>query len=602
MQIALTHSTVLRDTGGLLLQSPQNIQTTMNPAIVETDPRFGVEGALSEFDAQLAATATFEKNDRQFNSILQGGGPGGLFPFQQDLNVYTAEIRKRTAAGTGITLRNRFAYDFNNSPFNNVPNLPWTASIEGEVRQPLLQGAGVDFNRIAGPSGVPGVYRGVLIARVNTDVSLADFEAAVIQLVSDVENAYWELYFAYRDLDAKLAARRQAYDTWRQIHVLFNQGPGGQLEASAEAQAREQLYRLEAEVQDALVGQPQEKTNTTVFRGTGGVYNSERRLRSIVGMPPNDGELLRPADEPTMTRNVFSWQEMLPESLVRRVELRRQKWMVKRRELELIAARNFLLPRLDAVALYRFRGTGHDLIGNSNQPFDNAVENLVGGDFQEWAVGVEMLSPFGYRQGHAAVRQAELFLSREHAVLEDQERQVVSDLSDAISELDRAYELARTQYNRRMAALRQLETLGVLLQQADNVEKPRLLDLQLDAQRRLADAESQFYRSLAEHEVAIKNVHLEKGTLLDYNRIFLSEGPWPGKAQVDAARRARLWIGAPHLENYVRDDRIVAAGNFDQQSLPPDPAGEQHLNLPAPVLESDPLERLPPLGEGSPAP
>jgi hypothetical protein len=258
--------------------------------------------------------------------------------------------------------------------------------------------------------------------------------------------------------------------------------------------------------------------------------------------------------------------------------------------LELIAARNFLLPRVDAVALYRFRGTGHDLIGNDTQPFGNAVQDMVGGDFQEWAFGVEMLSPFGFRQGHAAVRQAELFLSRERAVLEDQERQVVSDLSDAISELDRAYELARTQYNRRMAALRQLETLGVLLQQADNVEKPRLLDLQLDAQRRLADAESQFYRSLAEHEVAIKNVHVEKGTLLDYNRIFLSEGPWPGKAQADAAQRARLWVGTPHLENYVREDRIVSAGNFPQHSLPPE------MNERLPTVQPVPgLEHLPPL-------
>ena len=593
IQIALTHSTVLRDTGGLLLQSPANIQTTLNPAIVETDPRFGIEGALSEFDAQLAASATFEKNDRQFNSILQGGGPGGLFPFQQDLNVYTAELRKRTAAGTGIALRSRSVYDFNNSPFNNVPNLPWTTAIEGEVRQPLLQGGGVDFNRIAGPGGVPGVYRGVLIARLNTDVSLADFEAAVIQLVSDVENAYWELYFAYRDLDAKIAARRQAYDTWRQIHVLFSQGPGGQLEASAEAQAREQLYRLEAEVQDALVGRLQEKTNTTVFRATGGVYSTERRLRSIMGMPPTDGHLLRPADEPTMTRNIFSWQDTLPESLVRRVELRRQKWMIKRRELELIAARNFLLPRVDAVALYRFRGTGHDLLGNSNQPFDNAVENLVSGDFQEWALGVEMLSPIGFRQGHAAVRQAELYLSRERAVLEDQERQVVSDLSDAVSELDRAYELARTQYNRRLAALRQLETLGVLLDQADNVEKPRLLDLQLDAQRRLADAESQFYRSLAEHEVAIKNVHLEKGTLLDYNRVYLAEGPWPGKAHDDAARRARLWIGAPRLENFVRDDRLVSSGVFPQESLPPCPAEAVIEVSPTSVRETGEFQLLP---------
>jgi outer membrane protein TolC len=593
IQIALTHSTVLRDTGGLLLQSPGTIQTTINPAIVETDPRFGIEGALSEFDAQLAASATFEKNDRQFNSILQGGGPGGLFPFQQDLNIYTAELRKRTATGTGIAVRTRYAYDFNNSPFNNDPNLPWTALVEGEVRQPLLQGNGIDFNRIAGPSGVPGVYRGVLIARVNTDVSLADFEAAVIQLISDVENAYWELYFAYRDLDAKLAARRQAYDTWRQIHVLFDQGPGGQLEASAEAQAREQLYRLEAEAQDALVGRQREKSNTNVFRGGGGVYYSERQLRSIIGLPATDGDLLRPADEPTMTRNVFSWQEMLPESLVRRVELRRQKWMVKRRELELIAARNFLLPKVDVVALYRFRGTGHDLIGNSMVPFDNAVENMVSGDFQEWVMGVEMLSPIGFRQGHAAMRQAELLLMRERSVLEDQERQVVSDLSDAVSELDRAYEIARTQYNRRLAALRQLETLGVLLEQSDNIEKPRLLDLQLDAQRRLADSESQFYRSLAEHEVAIKNVHREKGTLLDYNRIYLAEGPWPGKAYDDAARRARLWIGTPGLENFVRDDRLVSAGAFPQQSLPPGSGGDPQSGVP-PVVVPDTGEIQPP--------
>ena len=71
--------------------------------------------------------------------------------------------------------------------------------------------------------------------------------------------------------------------------------------------------------------------------------------------------------------------------------------MVKRRELELIAARNFLLPRVDAVAVYRFRGTGHDLAGHDNQPFGNALQNLVSGDFQEWALGVEMLSPANMR-------------------------------------------------------------------------------------------------------------------------------------------------------------------------------------------------------------
>ncbi len=51
---------------------------------------------------------------------------------------------------------------------------------------------------------------GVLLARVNTDISIAEFEAGVRDLVSNVENAYWDLYFAYRDLDAKITARDSA--------------------------------------------------------------------------------------------------------------------------------------------------------------------------------------------------------------------------------------------------------------------------------------------------------------------------------------------------------------------------------------------------------
>jgi hypothetical protein len=582
VQTALAHSTVLRDVGGLVLNSPESLRTRLGPALAETDPRFGPEAALSEFDAVLAAGAFFEKNDRAFNNAI--AGLGTQF-FKQDAHVYNLELRKRTAAGTSLAVRKRVDYDFNNSPFNNDPNLPWTMRIEGEIRQPLLQGAGVDFNRIVGASGVPGFYNGVLITRINTDISLADFEASVTQLVADVENAYWELFFAYRDLDAKLAARQRAYESWRQLEVL----PGEAVNRAAQAQALEQVYRLEAEVQDALVGRPQEKTNTNVFRGTGGVYASERRLRRVVGMPAADGQLLRPADEPTLARNIFSWEEALSESLARRVELRRQKWQVKRRELELIASRNYLLPKLDVVSVYRFYGIGHDLISQADGSFDSALGNLATGDFQEWAVGVEMQSPIGYRRGHAAVRHAELGLARERAVLEEQEQQVVSDLGAAFAELDRAHQIMLTNYNRRAAAGDQLQSITALLRDADNVEKPRLLDLQLEAQRRLADSESQFYRALAEHEVAIKNVHLGKGSLLDYNQIYLTEGDWPGKAYYDAARRERLKLGPSRLENYVREDRIVSQGEYPQHTS----AGQVEHLPPTDPTPADPVERLP---------
>ena len=63
---------------------------------------------------------------------------------------------------------------------------------------------------------------------------------------------------------------------------------------------------------------------------------------------------------------------------------------VRKREMETLAARNFLNPRLDAVGRYRFRGLGDDLIRNGNNASvpTSAVRNLMGGDQQEWSLGM----------------------------------------------------------------------------------------------------------------------------------------------------------------------------------------------------------------------
>ncbi len=48
-----------------------------------------------------------------------------------------------------------------------------------------------------------------MIARIRVDETLADFEGGVRYLVHDVEDAYWELYFSYRDLEARKMGREQ---------------------------------------------------------------------------------------------------------------------------------------------------------------------------------------------------------------------------------------------------------------------------------------------------------------------------------------------------------------------------------------------------------
>lgn len=595
MRLALENSQVLRDLGGALLRSPGTVRTVHGPAITETDPRFGVEAALSAFDASFGMTAFFDKNDRALNNSFLGGGTRLL---RQDIMTFRQQITKTAATGTQFTIAHNTDYDANNAPANRFPSA-WNTNIEGEFRHPLLQGGGVDFNRIAGPNSVPGLPTGVMIARVNTDISLAEFEQGLPDLTSNVENAYWDLYFAYRDLDARIGARNRALDTWRRVAALNRTNSLGG-EAEKEAQAREQYFRFEEEVQEALTGRLIDGTRTLngssggTFRGSLGVHVAERRLRLILGLPISDGRWIRPADEPLMARVSFEWSQSLPEAIMRRPELRRQRWVIKRRELELLANRNYLLPSLDAVGRYRWRGFGNDLIGPSgeNAPFDNAWENLTTGDFQEWQLGAELSFPFGQRRGHSAVRNAQLMVARERAVLREQEREVVHDLSNAIADKDRAYAVAQTAFNRRLAARQQLLVLENKVQNELQVD----LNSLLDAQRRLAEADARYYFSLVDYAIAVKNVHYEKGSLLDYNNIYLAEGPWPGKAYQDAATRESLKMRPGPLNYILSRPLTVSEGETPQLVNPPRPPGTGEI-IPTPP----PMNPAPAPNPGQPA-
>ena len=56
VRITLAQSDVIRDLGGTVLRSPSTVETYWNPAVVETNPRFGVDAALAAFDAQLTSS------------------------------------------------------------------------------------------------------------------------------------------------------------------------------------------------------------------------------------------------------------------------------------------------------------------------------------------------------------------------------------------------------------------------------------------------------------------------------------------------------------------------------------------------------------------
>lgn len=614
IRTALENGKVLRNLGGRfasfggarpqtgeppvsLLTAPTLTPSIYDPAIVETDPFRGVESALALFDAQLSSSLTWERIKRPQN--IDRGAGSVIFPRELigDTGNWRTGLQKRTATGATWGFANETIYDNNNSPIreqnppgsgNVVVPSTWTTNYDFTFNQPLLQGAGVTYNRIAGPDSFENLYgrpvfRGVLLARVQADISLADFEAGVRNLVSDTEQSYWECYFAYRNLEARKAGRDSSMEAWRKVHALYvEQSRGG--EADKEAQAREQYFFFRSEVEQALTD----------------VYRCENRLRYMMGISASDGRLIRPSDEPTTARITFDWQQSLVEALSRSAELRRQKWVIKQRELELTAAKNLLLPRLDAVGRWRFLGMGQDLINQNYNPYNadavdplagsDAYSTLLSGQFQEWQAGAQFLMPLGFRRELSTVRHHQLQLARERARLQDEELEASHALVEAVRNVDTNFALTQTNFNRRVAAERQVDAV-----QAAYDAGTVTLDQLLDAQRRRAEAESSYARSLVDYNRSIAQLHFRKGSLLEYNGVFLAEGPWPGKAYFDAHRRARQRDASIYLDYGHSRPGVFSRGPITQDfSAVGADAGAIQLPPRDPATREEPLLSLPP--------
>ncbi len=566
IHISLQNSKTIRNLGGVtpfgfadgLVGRTAGSATVYDPAITETNPGSvhgefstgplnsalraasvgGVEAALADYDAQFSMTGTapggeasslFSRTDRpqliglagSFNDTANGGLETRLF--------------KRSASGARFSFNNETSYNrFNRGNFGAV-NSTWSTEFQARIDYPLLRGRGTQINRLP-----------VVLARINTDISQATFEASVRNLVLDIENTYWDLNLAYRMVETAKIARDSALATHKKISAeLFF----GKEAVQPEAQAREQYFRFRA----ALEQQLQQ------------LFNTESRLRWLMGLAATDGRLIRPIDEPTMARVEFDWCSVRTEALVRATELRQKKWQVKQRELELISAKNQLLPQLDVGAYYRWVGVGDELVEASRtdarfpDPGSTAFQELTSGDYQEAGIAFNFFMPVGFRRQLAGVRNAQLSLAREKAQLEDMELNQVHLLSTAVRDMDANYVQAQSHFNRLSASEKEVAALSAVFKGG-----MATVDLVLEAQRRRAEAQSEFYRTLAEYSKKIAEVHFRKGSLLEYNNIQLAEGAWPHKAYWDALGRARERDASYFLNYGWTRPNVVSQGPVPQ--------------------------------------
>lgn len=601
IHLCLSNSKVIRERGQFLapsnplLTNPETLESIYDPAIQETSIQFGnrgVEAALADFDAQLTSQMIWGRDERVQNSLFGFGQEPGQ-TLQQDTANFNTRLEKPIATGGLVAVNHNVDYEFNTAD-NRLFDSVYTGDVSAEFRHPLLAGFGVDFNRIAGPQP-RNVNRqiqftnGVLVARINNDIKIAEFQRAARNLLREAEEAYWNLYLAYRVYDAEIIAQKSSLQTWRLVQERLEQGlQGGG--AADEAQARASYFDSRARVEAAL----------------GDLYRSELELRRITGLPVNDGSVLRPLDEPIIAEFSPDWHTALCEALTSRAELRRQKWQIKSFELQLVAAKNLAQPNLDFISRYRVNGFGDKLLAENDDDEAGSQEGLNGfyntltdGDQTGWDLGVELSVPIGLRQAKAQVRHYELRIAKARAGLETMEHEVSHELAVAFQEVDRFYKVAQTRLNGRIAAAEQVEAnetrfnLGGIgggggEDGGGGGSGAAYLDILLRSQIALAQAESAYWQAVVQYNQAIADLYVAQDTLLERNGVTLSEGSWTPQAYKQALRSA--WHRSHAFKNPLLDTE-------------PDPFAIEGEKFPTAVPgpgSIQPIPELPAVGTNAP--
>ncbi|APZ93887.1 TolC family protein [Fuerstiella marisgermanici] len=547
LRIALTHNQVIETSalGGIgskqVLTSPATATSVYDPAIQASGVLFGrrsVEAALADFDANFTSTLNFSRDD------LVGGNLNG----NGNRADFTSSLSKQFATAGTISLNHDWTHTTDPIGYSGeTPN--YYGRIGVEVRQPLLAGSGTAYTRIAGPANpnfgaITGVSQGVVIARINEDISIADFEVTVRDAMRDIEHAYWDLYNTYRAYDTAVVAHKSAFQTWREAKDRLEVGV---LKPADELQARDRLYETKSQVEVSL--------NT--------LFKAETELRRLIGLPMNDGTVLRPIDEPVLAELIPDWESSLREGLTHRVELRRQKWTIKSQQLQLQAARSLVRPRLDILAGYDVNGAGDTLVSQSSSPFRSAYGSMNDQNINSWNAGFQFSIPVGLRYTRSQVRNLELQVAKASAVLASQEKNIAHDIATAIQDVTASYATAQTNYTRLKAATRR-----VTLLEAEREVGTLTLDLVLRAQASVAAAESAYYQQIVNYSKAITSLHLAKGTLLEHNGIMLAEGQWQPEAYCDALVRA-------HARTHAKEAPYLCTE--PQEFVSPGPTGTVDL-------------------------
>src|ERR1044072_7888370 len=288
------------------------------------------------FDPVFAITPQYDKRVSPQQSSLGGGSVTSTTTYS-----WTPSVQKQFGKGGGS-----YFLQFQNSHTDtsnsfSLLNPFYSSNLSLSFTQPLLRDRSIDNNR-----------RQIRIQRKRLDQSDADFRQRTIDVITRVQQAYWELVFALRDQQNNVANLNLSRESLRNI------------EAQIAAGAKAPLER--AEVQTELANR-----ETALYSAIQAVAIAENNLKVLIFKNPNSPEWssqLTPTDTPTFDTQAVNLDDALKAARDNRPELRRLRLQNDISDIDIQYFKNQTKPQIDLTGTVALTGLAGNSLGTIVPP------------------------------------------------------------------------------------------------------------------------------------------------------------------------------------------------------------------------------------------
>ena len=455
--------------------------------------QFSLNSLRGVYDIVSSADINFRSQTIPVASLFGGGGT-------------TASLTNRSVAWNLIT--NQYIergggfwqaeFDNNRTKTSSTASTlstQYSPALTLSFTQPLLRNFKIDLNR-----------RLIQIAKKTLDLSDSQFRQRVIEIINQVQRAYWDLVFAIRNEEI---ARKSVELTRTQLENNRKMVEAGTLPPIDLRSAEAALESRKGDVIVALQG----------------ITTAENVLKALLIKESNDklwNAAIEPSDKPQLSMQSFKLDDATALALKNRPELDQIRLQSEQKNLDISYYQNQLKPQVDLYGLYTNNGlagapsalTGQSVPERFIGGYGQALNNLFSQDFKTYQVGVRLSFPWRNRTAEGNLGRS-LAESRQ---LDARQRQVVQGVQIDVRNALQAVEAARLRFEAAQAG-----RIAAEAQLKGETEKFRAglstTFLVLQRQTDLSVAEGTEVRALTDYNKALADLQRVTGMTLVSNNL-----------------------------------------------------------------------------------